>query len=168
LIHLRSPCDSRVIKPLSSSLVILFLTLTITFAPLQGGAFKPTDPEGRRDLKYYLCEAANTVLNTCPKSNLGKWGIHLIFKGKLHGKVVVAVARKEATYAWHIMRGDPTPNRDGEALFYRKMIRFASVLGEKKMRELGYKSRAAFAEYHCNRLYGHLPKPEEMQDAEKE
>jgi len=36
------------------------------------------------------------------------------------------------------------------------------------MRELGYKSRAAFAEYHCNRLYGHLPKLEEMRDAEKE
>jgi len=137
-------------------------------AKKKGGAFKPTDPEGRRDLKFYLCEAAQTVLNTCPKCKLGKWGHHLTFKGKLREKVVVAVARKEATYAWHIMRGDLTPNRDGEALFYRKMIRFASVLGEKKMRELGYKSRAAFAEYHCNRLYGHLPKPEEMQDAERE
>ena len=127
-------------------------------AERKGGSGKPLDTEGRRDLKYYYCEAAQTVLNTCGKTTLGKWGWHLIFKGKERNKVVCGVARKLTVYSWHIMRGDPTPNREGEALFRRKMIRFATDIGKNRLRELGYKSRSEFADKHVQRLYGALPK----------
>ena len=30
---------------------------------------------------------------------------------------VGSIGRKLITYGWHILRGDPTPNRDGEAFF---------------------------------------------------
>ena len=32
-------------------------------------------------------------------------------------EVVCAIGHKLVLYAFHIMRGDPTPNRDGEAFF---------------------------------------------------
>lgn len=130
-------------------------------AEKKGGSGKPLDTEGRRDLKYYFCEAGQTVLNTCGKSALGKWGYHLMFKGKERNKVVCGVARKLSVYSWHVMRGDPTPNREGEALFRRKMIRFATDIGKNRLRELGYKSRSEFADRHVQRLYGALPKESE-------
>ena len=129
-------------------------------AERKGGSGKPLDPEGRRDLKFWFCEAGQTVLNTCKGSNLARWGTHLILRGKPYNKVVCAVARKESIYAWHILHGDPTPNREGESLFRRKMIRLATDIGKVRLRELGYASRVAFADYHIKRLYGHLPKNE--------
>ena len=59
------------------------------------------------------------------------------------------------------MRGDPTPNRENEAFFRRKMIRFASDLGPARLKKLGFKTRAEFADHHVQRLYGHLPKTEQ-------
>lgn len=126
-------------------------------AERKGGSGKPLDPEGRRDLKYWFCEAGQTVLNTCKGSELAKWGVRLIFRGKPRNKVVCAVARKESVYAWHILHGEPTPNREGEPLFRRKMFRLAGDIGKKRLRELGFTSKASFAEYHAQRLYGHLP-----------
>ena len=130
-------------------------------AKARGGSRKPLDEDGRRDLKFWFCESAQTVLNTCASGKLGKWGHSLIFKGKQRNKVVCAVARKQTLYAWHIMRGDPTPNRENEAFFRRKMIRFASDLGPARLKKLGFKTRAEFADHHVQRLYGHLPKTEQ-------
>lgn len=127
-------------------------------AKKKGGTGKPLDNEGRHDLKYYCCEAGQTVLNFCPKSGIGKWGWAMINRGKPKNKVTCAVGRKLVTYAWHIMRGDPTPNRDGEAMFKRKMIRFFSEFGKARMKELGYPSRTDFAEAMAKKFYGSLLK----------
>ena len=126
-------------------------------AKKKGGTGKPLDGEGRHDLKYYCCEAGQTVLRLCPKSGVGKWGWSMVNRGKPKNKVVCAVGRKLVTYAWHIMRGDPTPNRDGEAMFKRKMTRFYSELGKMRMSELGYASRADFADMMSKKFYGGLP-----------
>jgi hypothetical protein len=91
---------------------------------------------------------------------IGKWGMRLVFRGKHKNKAACAVGRKLLTYAWHIMRGDPTPNREDEAFFKRKMKRFFSVLGAKRMKELGYASAQDFADKKAEPLYGHLAKKE--------
>ena len=126
-------------------------------AMLKGGPGKPLDGEGRMDLKFYCCEAGQTVLNLCSKSDIGKWGWRMINRGKPKNKVCCAIGRKLITYAWHILRGDPTPNREGEDVFKRKMLRFYSVLGKQRMIELGYSTRADFASSMSARFYGHLP-----------
>ena len=131
-------------------------------AKKRGGTGKPLDGEGRQDLKYYCCEAGQTVLHRCPKSVVGKWGWAMVNRGKPNNKVVCAVGHKLVTYAWHIMRGDPTPNRDGETLFRRKMMRLFSELGKARMKELGYPSRTDFAEAMAKKFYGAL------QEASKE
>jgi hypothetical protein len=129
----------------------------------KGGSGKPLDGEGRRDLKTLYCEAGHTVLNSCKGMKLSKWGMRLVFKGKHKNKAACAVGRKLLTYAWHIMRGDPTPNREDEAFFKRKMKRFYSVLGAKRMKELGYSSASDFADMQSEVMYGHLPKADSPQ-----
>ena len=133
-------------------------------AKRRGGTGKPLDGEGRRDLKTLYCEAGHTVLNCCGGMKIGKWGMRLVFRGKHKNKAACAVGRKLLTYAWHIMRGDPTPNREDEAFFKRKMKRFFSVLGAKRMKELGYASAQDFADKKAEPLYGHLPKKEKPGD----
>lgn len=131
----------------------------------KGGTGKPLDGEGRRDLKFYCCEAGQTVLHLCPKSAIGKWGWAMVNRGKPRNKAVCAVGRKLVTYAWHIMRGDPTPNRDGEPMFRRKMARLYSELGRERMKELGYPRRADFAEAMAKKFYGALPEAKTATEA---
>ena len=126
-------------------------------ARTRGGTGKPLDGEGRQDLKHYCCEAGQTVLNMCSKTGVGKWGWAMVNRGKPKNKVVCAVGRKLVTHAWHIMRGDPTPNRDGEPMFKRKMARFYSELGKERMKSLGYGTRDDFADAMSKRFYGNLP-----------
>ena len=126
-------------------------------AKKKGGAGKPLDGEGRRDLKFPYTEAGQAVLNACPGTPLGKWGWRLLRRGKPKNKAACAVGRKLLTYAWHVMRGDPTPNRTGEALFRRKLARLCSVPGKGRVAELGFASRQAFAEHHASRIYAGLP-----------
>lgn len=135
-----------------------------TRATKKGGTGKPLDNEGRRDLKFFYAEAAQTILNTCADTPLGKWGWHLIHTGKPKNKVVCAVARKLLCYAWHILRHDPTPNREGEKFFTRKLIRFCGVLGNKRLQELGYSTRKDFANKHTTRIYARLS-PASSEDA---
>ena len=97
------------------------------------------------------------MLNACPGTPLGKWGWRLLHRGKPKNKAACAVGRKLLTYAWHVMRGDPTPNRTGEALFRRKLARLCSVPGKGRVAELGFASRQAFAEHHASRIYAGLP-----------
>ena len=123
----------------------------------RGGTGKPLDGEGRRDLKFLYTEAGQTVLNTCADTPLGRWGWRMLHRGKPKNKAACAVGRKLLTYAWHVMRGDPTPNRTGEALFRRKLARLCSVPGKGRVAELGFASRQAFAEHHASRIYAGLP-----------
>ena len=93
-------------------------------AKRRGGLHKPLDGEGRQDVKFFFTEAGQSVLTSCANSKLGKWGWAMVNRGKPRNKVACAIGRKLITYGWHIMRGDPTPNRDSEAFFKRKMRTF--------------------------------------------
>lgn len=123
----------------------------------KGGTGKPMDNDGRRDLKFFYNEAGQAVLNKCGDTPLGKWGWHLFYSGKPKNKATSAVARKLLTYAWHILRGDPTPNREAEKFYRRKLVRFCGVPGKKRLKELGYPKREDFAEKHTSRVYAGLP-----------
>ena len=129
-------------------------------AKKNGGLHKPLDGEGRQDVKFFFTEAGQSVLTSCANSRLGKWGWSMINRGKPRNKVACAIGRKLITYGWHILRGDPTPNRDGEAFFKRKMIGFYQRIGSKRMHELGYGTGKEFAEAQAKLVYGDLPEPE--------
>ena len=127
------------------------------YAKRKGGLKKPLDGEGRRDVKFFFTEAGQSVLTSCANSKLGKWGWKMINRGKSRNKVVCAIGRKLLTYSWHILRGDPTPNRHSEEFFKRKMQAFHQVIGAKRMHELGFGTRNKFAEVQAKLIYGNLP-----------
>lgn len=127
-------------------------------AKRKGGSGKPLDNDGRHDLKFYYVEAAKAVLQSYKGTALGKWGWHLINSGKSKNEAVCAVARKLATYAWHVLRGDPTPNRECEESYKRKLKLFYGRLHlEDALKELGYQNRQEFAEKQAERIFGNLP-----------
>ena len=105
--------------------------------------------------KHFFTEAGQTVLASCADSKLGKWGWSMINRGKPRNKVVCAIGHKLVLYAFHIMRGDPTPNRDGEAFFKRKMVGLHREIGAARMHELG----GQFASAQAKLVYGSLPEP---------
>lgn len=123
----------------------------------KGGTHKPLDGEGRQDVKFFFTEAGQSVLTSCANSKLGKWGWAMVNRGKPRNKVACAIGRKLVTYGWHILRGDPTPNRDSEAFFKRKMRGFHQAIGAKRMHELGYGTRNEFADAQARLIYGKLP-----------
>ena len=116
------------------------------------------DYEGRRDLKCFYAEAGNTVLNVCRKTPLGKWGWRKVNAGKSWLKVLCAIGHKLLTYAWHIMLEHPTPNRDGEGMFVRKLARLCTAVGNERLGKLGYETRKDFYRKMTTEIYGHLPK----------
>lgn len=126
-------------------------------AKKRGGTGKPLDGEGRRDIKTLFTEAGQSVMMLLPDTRLGKWGWAMFHRGKPWNKVVCAIGRKLLTYAWHILRGDPTPNRHDEAFFARKMMTLHMRVGAKRMRELGFGSSKDFAQKACMDIYGTLP-----------
>ena len=127
------------------------------YAKRRGGLKKPLDGEGRRDVKFFFTEAGQSVLTSCANSDIGKWGWAMVNRGKPRNKVVCAIGRKLLTYSWHILRGDPTPNRHSEAFFKRKMRSFHQTIGAKRMHELGLGTRDQFANAQAKLIYGSMP-----------
>ena len=123
----------------------------------RGGTGKPLDGEGRHDVKHFFTEAGQAVLTKCAGSKLGKWGWAMMNRGKPRNKVVCAIGHKLVLYAFHIMRGDPTPNRDSEELFKRKMCRLHQEIGARRMHELGHGTKGQFASAQAKLVYGSLP-----------
>ena len=131
-----------------------------TRAAKRGGTGKPMDHEGRRDLKFYYVDAGLTVMTNCAKTSLGKWAWRMFNAGKPKMKVQCAVGHKLLTYAWHVMRNDPTPNREHEGMFLRKLSRLCGVAGDERLTALGYTKRKDFYDAMTKIVYGHLPEVE--------
>ena len=89
----------------------------------------------------------------------------MINRGKHRNKVVCAIGHKLVLYAFHIMRGDPTPNRDNEELFKRKMRKLHQEIGAGRMHELGHGTREQFASAQARLVYGSLPEAAASGDA---
>ena len=123
----------------------------------RGGTGKLLDGEGRDDVKHFFTEAGQAVLTSCADSKLGRRGWAMINRGKHRNKVVCALGHKLVLYAFHIMRGDPTPNRDNEELFKRKMRALHQKIGAGRMHELGHGTREQFADAQAKLVYGSLP-----------
>ena len=125
----------------------------------RGGTGKPLDGEGRDDVKHFFMEAGQAVLTKCADSKLGRRGWSMVNRGKHRNKVVCAIGHKLVLYAFHILRGDPTPNRDSEAFFKRKMRGLHLRIGARRMHELGHGTKEQFASAQAKLVYGSLPEP---------
>ena len=91
---------------------------------------------GRGDLRQLLIQGAQSVMNKCRDSALGKWGWSL-FVRKGHRNIAVAgVARKLVVQVWHTLQGRPSTEAETSHSFRLKLQKLALTLG-KDLRQIG-------------------------------
>jgi hypothetical protein len=91
---------------------------------------------GRGDLRSLLIQGAQSVMNKCRDSALGKWGWRL-FARKGHRNIAVAgVARKLVVQVWHTLQGHPATEAETNRSFRLKLHKVALTLGKDLRREM--------------------------------
>ena len=110
---------------------------------------------GRSDVKHLCAEIGQAVLrrDDCP---IAQWANRKLASGKDYNKVCMAAARKVITYAWYILCGVPSPNRDMQDFYERKLGRSYGEVGRETMTEFGYPTRSAFVKAVSAEVYAHL------------
>ena len=110
---------------------------------------------GRSDVKHLCAEIGQAVLrrDDCP---VARWANRKLASGKDYNKVCMAAARKVITYAWYILCGVPSPNRDMQDFYERKLGRSYGEVGRETMTEFGYPTRSAFVKAVSAEVYAHL------------
>jgi transposase len=101
---------------------------------------------GRHDLKALLIECAQSAYRhgTLP---VHKWARRLVGRRKLYNLGIVALARKLAAYAWHLLMGHCL--HDGvepDAGTLRKFAKLAALVGKPQLKALGYESPGVFVQ----------------------
>ena len=111
---------------------------------------------GRSDVKHLCAEIGQAVLrrDDCP---IALWAKRKLASGKDYNKVCMAAARKVITYAWYILSGVPSPNRDMQDFYERKLGRSYAEVGREAMTEFGYPTRSSFVKAVSTEVYAHLP-----------
>ena len=111
---------------------------------------------GRSDVKHLCAEIGQAVLrrDDCP---VARWAKRKLASGKDYNKVCMAAARKVITYAWYILCGVPSPNRDMQDFYERKLGRSYGEIGREAMTEFGYPTRRSFVKAVSAEVYAHLP-----------
>ena len=113
---------------------------------------------GRADVKHLCAEIGQAVLrrDDCP---VARWARRKLASGKGYYKVCMAAARKIVTYAWYILSGVPSPNREMQAFYERKLARAYGEVGRDGMSKRGFPTRASFVRAVSAEVFGHLPEP---------
>ena len=92
---------------------------------------------GRRDLRALLVEAANSAMKY-GKGPIHRWARRKAASGKPRNLVVCALARKMLVALWHALMGHPTPSREAEDCFRRKLALLAGHVGKARIRAMGF------------------------------
>ena len=106
---------------------------------------------GRGDLRALLVQAAQNALQQ-KNSPLHTWGWKLCLRKSNKNVAVIAVARKLTVSIWYLLRGLFVPLRTIDATLQVKLQKLATTLGLHTLRQLGYKTKAAFIEEKSNWL----------------
>ena len=113
---------------------------------------------GRSDVKHLCAEIGQAALR-CGESPIGRWARRKLASGKEYNKVCMAAARKVITYAWYILNDVPSPNRDTQAFYERKLARAYGEVGRDEMTKHGFPTRASFVKAVSAEVFAHLPEP---------
>ena len=107
-------------------------------------------------MKHFCAEIGQAVLrrDDCP---IGLWAKRKLASGKDYNKVCMAAARKVITYTWYILSGVPSPSRDMQDFYERKLGMSYAEVGRATMAELGYPTRSSFVKAVSVEAYAHLP-----------
>jgi transposase len=96
---------------------------------------------GRGAIRALLVQAAKRLLQV--ENPLRKWGLALALR-RGRNKAVVALARKLAVAAWHVLMGHRIGAIDSEERLHSKVSKLATELGIPAIRSLGFDSKDDF------------------------
>lgn len=91
---------------------------------------------GRGDLRSLLIQGAQSVMNKCRDSALGKWGWRLFARKGQRNIAVAGVARKLVVQVWHTLQGHPATEAETNRSFRLKLHKLALTLGKDLRREM--------------------------------
>ena len=91
---------------------------------------------GRGDLRQLLIQGAQSVMNKCRNSDLGKWGWRLFARKGHRNIAVAAVARKLVVQVWHTLQGHSATEAETNRSFRLKLQKVAVTLGKDLRREM--------------------------------
>ena len=91
---------------------------------------------GRGDLRQLLIQGAQSVMNKCRNSDLGKWGWRLFARKGHRNIAVAAVARKLVVQVWHTLQGQSATEAETNRSFRLKLQKVAVTLGKDLRREM--------------------------------
>lgn len=94
-------------------------------------------------MRHLLIQAGQTVLRTGAKTPLGKWGWKLFGRKGSRNIAVAAIARKLVVQVWHLLRGNPPKELEGEKPLALKLRRMAMCLGEELRVQFGLPGKLA-------------------------
>lgn len=100
---------------------------------------------GRGDLRTLLTQAAQNAMNQ-KASPLHAWGWKLCLRKGHRNIAVTAVARKLTVSIWYLLKGLFRPLASVDDSLKAKLTKLATAIGLPAIRELGFKSKAAFIE----------------------
>jgi transposase len=111
----------------------------------EGGSTGPIAHTGRGDVRALLVQAAHAILNGSKGSDhpLAKWGWALTFR-RCRSVAIIGVARKLVVALWYLLRGCFTPLVEITETLRCKLLHLATEIGRPALRQMGYKSAAAF------------------------
>jgi hypothetical protein len=121
---------------------------------------KPTGKRGRRDMRVYLIQAAQVVLNKtrAEKNRLSRWGFKLFARTGKRNIAVVAIARKLAHALYYILAGKSTDLLEQREPMKRKLNKLSAEIGKEGRKKLGLpEKRREFVAY----LFEKIGWPEE-------
>jgi transposase len=96
---------------------------------------------GHGPIRALLVQAAKRLLQV--ENPLRKWGLALALR-RGRNKAAVALARKLAVAAWHLLMGHPIGAIDSEERLHSKVFKLATELGIPTIRCLGFDSKEDF------------------------
>ena len=115
---------------------------------------------GRADLKALLVEGAQSALRY-GREPMHRWARRKVASGKMRNVVVAALARRMAVVLWHALMGHPTPCREPEANFRRKLAGVGRNAGVARLKALGFASVRDYVSAIADPIYAHLKQKEE-------
>src|SRR5258708_37127 len=98
---------------------------------------------GRGDLRALLIQSAQNALNQ-KKSPLHRWGWKLCLRKTNKNIAVAAIARKLTVSIWYLLRGLFAPLEQIDDTLRVKLVKLATAIGIKTIKDLGYPSKTAF------------------------
>ncbi len=116
------------------------------------GGTGPLTGYGRGDIRSLLVQSAHSILRH-GQGATHRWAVALKMR-KGTNIAVAALARKLTVSIWYLLKGHLVPMKEPTTHILVKLHKIASVIGRKRLREMGYPTAARFVADKTNVVMG--------------